>query len=1576
MARTPFLAACLTACVLLPGVLHADGPLPTDPTVVAGDITITSPSATQLLVQQNGSAGIVDWGSFSIGAGYGVAIQNGAGATLNRVTGGDLSQIMGSLTATGSAYLVNQNGIIIGRDGAVNTGGRFIASALDIANSDFLNGGDNTFAGDTPAYVINLGQIASLGGDVSLMARNVVNAGSIAAPNGTVGLAAGREILMRDAAVADGMFAVRIGGADSSVSDSGAIRAAAAELRANGGNVYALAGNTTGTITATGVAKVKGRVFLTAGDTGKVTVDKAVKAANADGSGGAITVSGGTVDLPGRLDASGSTGGIVTVNSAIQTTFSGTVLAFGNGIAGSGGFAEISGHHLTFAGTVNTGGGSVLIDPDNIEITTGSAILLGASTMTPDSIIAMLGNQDVIIETTGTDVLAGVILVSNDVNYSSTHSLTLLAHGDILAYASLVNSSGQSGGDINLVAGWDGSTNITTFDPAPFDSADLISQTLFGVSSGASYTIIESTPAATGSVFIGDGYASNSVAVGSRNGSTRVYANTLVLTGSSNSSSYFGYAQLGYNISSSNNGVRGAISVRTTGDIDLMAGSAANAYAQIGHAGVYSSEGVATARVDAPITVETAGNLSLIANPASFNTYAMIGHGAVVGNTANGLRSGDITVTVGGEVSLQSAYELYHNPAWIGHRSNAFNGVTTANVLLTAAAFDLDGITRVGSGGLGTLDISMIGSLLQGGNVTVIATESGLNLINQTFGNCECNYITAPGDFLVQTAGDIHLDSSFFFSNLGRGNAILAAGGNFFNDTLGSGFGTMKDRWLVYSARPDQNLDDIGVMDANFIQFGTTFDPADPNAASLPSGNGLVYAVAPIVTVGPATMTYGGVLVPPSVVVTVNGDAVAADAFGFNLSDPRYTSQVTLSADGYANAGVYAKGLTVDRTAATAARVIGVRTVAGQLTVDRAVIGVQLADEEKLYDGTGLYTGTVTLTGFVGSDGAGLLTSGPDFGYSGGDNGGVNAGSYLVSASGLTESSGNYSFDLTDTATLTIDQVRLFAAITGNPTKTYDGTTAATLTAANFLLSGFIGTEGATVTQTAGLYASPDAAATNSVRTTLGASNFTANSGTLLANYVLPVNASGAGDITQAALTAAITGNPTKIYDGNTAAILTAGDFTLTGFATGQGAAVNQTAGSYASANASATNAVTAALSANDFAAGSGTDLSNYILPVSATGNGIVSRAALAATITGLPTKTYDGTVLATLTAQYFDLTGFVLGEGGSVTKTTGVYTTQNATVPNRVTANLTAADFAANSGTLLANYILPATASGTGLINRAVLSAVIVGNPTKLFDATTIASLSAANFSLSGFVLGEGATVTQTTGTYDTAELGSGKTITATLAPTDLTANVGTLLSNYILPLSASGTGSIAPPPPPVTIELTTRGVDAFSTTTLGEPTGPAPGLEVISTETTRQIIDEVNAGVAFCKQLVHPEYMVDCLSDRLQSVADGLSAVGEYSEVRRALEDAAQKLHALALANSGNLPQAVHRSSGRSSSRPLTAVSDATLARVNGQAAAIINSTELVLLRSSENSERRRVAFEQISQVVDSTKVLLRSS
>ena len=355
----------------------------------------------------------------------------------------------------------------------------------------------------------------------------------------------------------------------------------------------------------------------------------------------------------------------------------------------------------------------------------------------------------------------------------------------------------------------------------------------------------------------------------------------------------------------------------------------------------------------------------------------------------------------------------------------------------------------------------------------------------------------------------------------------------------------------------------------------------------------------------------------------------------------------------------------------------------------------------------------------------------------------------------------------------------------------------------------------------------------------------------------------------------------------------------------------------------------------------------------------------------------------------FFLLSGFVLGEGATVDEQTGTYASADASTSDLVTSVLGQADFIANSGTLLGNYVLPNTVVGNGAINRAVLSATIIGVPTKPFDGTTTAFLTSGNYALNGFVSGQGASVTQTLGAYDSPNSGR-RIVTAGLNAADFNASLGTLLSNYILPtiaqgVTVQGAGQIGTSPTvpvlPVPL-LPVRSLvdDSFPTTPLGFQNGPTSVLQTIDTETTQAILDEINAGVNFCRQFVQAEYAIDCLSDRLQAVSDGLSATGEYAEVKAALEDAARKLHAVAVANASSvLGQKVARSTSgpvRTSSRPLTAVSAAALGSANAQASAIIVSTQLVLLRSAANSERKRVAFEQVGQVLGSTKVLLRSS
>jgi hypothetical protein len=115
----------------------------------------------------------------------------------------------------------------------------------------------------------------------------------------------------------------------------------------------------------------------------------------------------------------------------------------------------------------------------------------------------------------------------------------------------------------------------------------------------------------------------------------------------------------------------------------------------------------------------------------------------------------------------------------------------------------------------------------------------------------------------------------------------------------------------------------------------------------------------------------------------------------------------------------------------------------------------------------------------------------------------------------------NADYSLTaGTQAATIMPQTVTASIIGNPTKPYDGSTSATLTPANFSLSGLAGTESFTVTQTSGVYNTPNVPTATTVTASLTAGNFTPGNGALASNYTLPSTASGPGQITQDSLSA------------------------------------------------------------------------------------------------------------------------------------------------------------------------------------------------------------------------------------------------------------------------------------------------------------------------------------------------------------------------------------------------------------------------------------------------------------------------
>jgi filamentous hemagglutinin family protein len=310
--------------LLLPAFVTTGGPVQANPSggvVVHGAADIARISANQLRIHQQSNNVVINWQNFSIANGEMTRfVQPNNGTALNRVTGGNISQIHGQLKGNANVYVINPNGIVVGSNGVIDVGGNAVLSTLDIDDDDFLNGGNSRFYGASNTGVTNFGTISSSGGDVVLMGGFVDNQGQIGALNGTVAIGAGGDILLEEGA--GSKISVR-GSSDytgTGINNTGTIRGASAELKSHG-NVYALAINNGGAIRATGADRSSGRVLLRAsGGSSNINVGAGAQiaaTAGADGGQVQIDAGGGEANVAGRIEAVGSrSGGSVAVTGA------------------------------------------------------------------------------------------------------------------------------------------------------------------------------------------------------------------------------------------------------------------------------------------------------------------------------------------------------------------------------------------------------------------------------------------------------------------------------------------------------------------------------------------------------------------------------------------------------------------------------------------------------------------------------------------------------------------------------------------------------------------------------------------------------------------------------------------------------------------------------------------------------------------------------------------------------------------------------------------------------------------------------------------------------------------------------------------------------------------------------------------------------------------------------------------------------------------------------------------------------------------------------------------------------------
>jgi hypothetical protein len=542
--------------------------------------------------------------------------------------------------------------------------------------------------------------------------------------------------------------------------------------------------------------------------------------------------------------------------------------------------------------------------------------------------------------------------------------------------------------------------------------------------------------------------------------------------------------------------------------------------------------------------------------------------------------------------------------------------------------------------------------IVGGNNGGAFTLQAGRNItLNSSIRTATGNFTAIAGDPNA-IAADRELGTptitlgSGMTINVGKGKVILAAiGGNFVNNT-GSITPINADQWLVYSTDPSLNAAN-GMNTGVNKHYAQTYTGSTPSYATV--GNWFLYIITPTLTVTPSseTIVYGSTpsAFTPGFTGFIDGDTASTAGI---LGTPIYTIQGTLSTSGNTVAGLHNVDYITGLLSNFGYSFVNNAASTNELNIvkkDIAVTGVSAAN--KIYDSTTTATlsGVATITPIA----ADLVTlnSASNAGIFASPNAANNI-NVAVKGFAITGSdAANYNL-IQPSVLANITPATLTAALIGNPTKVYDGNTIATLTAANYRLTGFIGTEGASVNEDVGNYNSANVLTANTVSANLAASDFAANSGTLLSNYNLPITVSGIGKINAATLTAALIGNPTKVYDDNTIATLTTANYRLTGFIGTEGASVNEDVGNYNSANVLTTNTVSVNLVASDFAANRGTLLSNYNLPIIALGAGQITPATL--TYTANPSSRLYGTDNPVFTGT---VTGFVSTDN-EVNATTG----------------------------------------------------------------------------------------------------------------------------------------------------------------------------------------------------------------------------------------------------------------------------------------------------------------------------------
>ncbi len=661
--------------------------------------------------------------------------------------------------------------------------------------------------------------------------------------------------------------------------------------------------------------------------------------------------------------------------------------------------------------------------------------------------------------------------------------------------------------------------------------------------------------------------------------------------------------------------------------------------------------------------------------------------------------------------------------------SKTYDGTTAIDgTQLTATGVHGETFTVAGSGSSGNLASKNV----QSG--AALASVTGLSLGSSSNGGLASNYnalgtsgssISVTAKALTMsgvTASDKVYDGSTtatlntsgvsFFGIVGGDDVSLGGSGvgSFANKNVGTNKAVTVSGYTLSGADAGNYLISqptglvATITKANLNVSGVTANNKtyDGTAAATLSGTASVSAIgSDVVSVaGTGTGSFADKNAGVKAVTVSGYTLTGADAGNYNLVAP--TGLVaTISKANLNLSGVTANNKTYDGT--TAATLSGTASVTalGSDTVSVAGTGTGSFADKNVGTGKGVTVGGYTLTG-------------------------TDAGNYnLILPSGLSAN---------------ISKANLTVGGVSAQSRTYDGSTAATL-AGTATVSAF----GSDVVSVAGTVSASFADKNVGVNKAVLVSGYTLT-GTDAGNYNLVQPSGLNATISKADLAVAGLSVANKIYDGTTMATLTG-----TGSVTALGSDVVTLSGSGAASFANKNVGTGKSIVISGYTLG-GTDGGNYNLV--APSNLTANITPLQITVSGIVAnnKTYDGTVAATGDTSGVSLAGKLAGDVINVAAT-GSFSDKNVGSNKAVTLN------SIYSGADAGNYTYIDQTSSQASITPASLNVSGITAANKVFDGTTAATINTGSVVLGGLIGGDNVRFSSS-GAFSDAAIGRGKTV------------------------------------------------------------------------------------------------------------------------------------------------------------------------------------------------------------------------